>query len=98
MVICPYNVRKFPSEAYVENLMVQARKIKYDIVGLLGEQKLLLLHAVLRLEKNVRHQIRRRRKRSHQDALDHEERFVRELTNRPRLNQSFCLCTDIKLR
>ncbi|EYC37785.1 hypothetical protein Y032_0766g2174 [Ancylostoma ceylanicum] len=34
MTICTFNARTLASEASIEDLMVQARKIKYDIIGL----------------------------------------------------------------
>ncbi|VDP48849.1 unnamed protein product [Heligmosomoides polygyrus] len=34
MTICTYNARTLASEASVEDLMMQARKIKYDVIGL----------------------------------------------------------------
>ncbi|KAK6735605.1 hypothetical protein RB195_018678 [Necator americanus] len=34
MTICTYNARTFVSDAAIEDLMMQARKIKYDVIGL----------------------------------------------------------------
>ncbi|EYB98980.1 hypothetical protein Y032_0126g1336 [Ancylostoma ceylanicum] len=34
MTICIFNARTLTSEASIEDLMVQARKIKYDVIGL----------------------------------------------------------------
>ncbi|EYB87785.1 hypothetical protein Y032_0257g400 [Ancylostoma ceylanicum] len=34
MTICTFNARKLASEASIEDLMVQARKIRYDVIGL----------------------------------------------------------------
>ncbi|KAK6749637.1 hypothetical protein RB195_001942 [Necator americanus] len=34
MAICTYNARTFTSEAAIEDLMMQAKKIKYDVIGL----------------------------------------------------------------
>ncbi|VDO36753.1 unnamed protein product [Haemonchus placei] len=34
MAICTFKARKLASEACIEDLMMQARKIKYDVVGL----------------------------------------------------------------
>ncbi|WKX90251.1 hypothetical protein Q1695_009248 [Nippostrongylus brasiliensis] len=34
MTICTYNARTLASDASVEDLMMQARKIKYDVIGL----------------------------------------------------------------
>ncbi|EYB86588.1 hypothetical protein Y032_0276g1086 [Ancylostoma ceylanicum] len=34
MTICTFNARTFASEASIEDLMMQARKIRYDVIGL----------------------------------------------------------------
>ena len=34
MTICTYNARTLASDASIEDLMMQARKIKYDVIGL----------------------------------------------------------------
>ncbi|KAK6743145.1 hypothetical protein RB195_010419 [Necator americanus] len=34
MTICTYNARTLASEAAIENLMIQGKKIKYDVIGL----------------------------------------------------------------
>ncbi|KAK6765512.1 hypothetical protein RB195_025429 [Necator americanus] len=34
MAICTYDARTFASEAAIEDLMMQAKKIKYDVIGL----------------------------------------------------------------
>ena len=34
MAICTFNARTLASEACIEDLMMQARKIKYDVIGL----------------------------------------------------------------
>ncbi|KAK6735635.1 hypothetical protein RB195_018697 [Necator americanus] len=34
MTICTYNARTLASEAAIEDLMMQAKKIKYDVIGL----------------------------------------------------------------
>ncbi|VDO74272.1 unnamed protein product [Heligmosomoides polygyrus] len=34
MTICTHNARTLASEASVEDLMIQARKIKHDVIGL----------------------------------------------------------------
>ncbi|KIH44606.1 hypothetical protein ANCDUO_25368 [Ancylostoma duodenale] len=34
MTVCTFNARTLASEASIEDLMVQARKIKYDVIGL----------------------------------------------------------------
>lgn len=47
MVICTSNARTLASEECVEDLMMQARKIRYDVIGLneLGRHR--PLHAML---------------------------------------------------
>ncbi|KAK6741183.1 hypothetical protein RB195_009190 [Necator americanus] len=34
MTICTYNARALASEAAIEDLMMQAKKIEYDVIGL----------------------------------------------------------------
>ncbi|RCN51699.1 hypothetical protein ANCCAN_02059 [Ancylostoma caninum] len=34
MTVCTFNARTLPSEASIEDLMMQARKIRYDVIGL----------------------------------------------------------------
>ncbi|ETN79311.1 hypothetical protein NECAME_09913 [Necator americanus] len=34
MKICTYNVRRLASDTAIEDLMMQARKFKYDVIGL----------------------------------------------------------------
>ncbi|ETN72418.1 hypothetical protein NECAME_18865 [Necator americanus] len=34
MAICTYNARTLASEAAIEDLMMQAKKIKYNVIGL----------------------------------------------------------------
>ncbi|KAK6763143.1 hypothetical protein RB195_023741 [Necator americanus] len=34
MAICTYNARTLASEAAIEDLMMQTKKIKYDVIGL----------------------------------------------------------------
>ncbi|EYC03363.1 hypothetical protein Y032_0094g2713 [Ancylostoma ceylanicum] len=34
MTICTFNARTLASEASIEDLMVQLRKIRYDVIGL----------------------------------------------------------------
>ncbi|VDO80902.1 unnamed protein product [Heligmosomoides polygyrus] len=45
MTICTYNARTLASEASVEDLMMQARKIKYDVIGLTETRRHHPLHA-----------------------------------------------------
>ncbi|VDO83393.1 unnamed protein product [Heligmosomoides polygyrus] len=45
MTICTYNARTLASEASVEDLMMQARKIKYDVIGLTETRRHPPLHA-----------------------------------------------------
>ncbi|VDO93403.1 unnamed protein product [Heligmosomoides polygyrus] len=45
MTICTYNARTLASEASVEDLMMQARKIKYDVIGLTETRTHHPLHA-----------------------------------------------------
>ncbi|VDP48751.1 unnamed protein product [Heligmosomoides polygyrus] len=45
MTICTYNARTLASEAYVEDLMMQAKKIKYDVIGLTEKRRHHPLHA-----------------------------------------------------
>ncbi|KAK6765943.1 hypothetical protein RB195_025702 [Necator americanus] len=45
MAICTYNARTLVSEAAIEDLMMQAKKIKYDVIGL-TETRRHLLNAV----------------------------------------------------
>ncbi|VDL82498.1 unnamed protein product [Nippostrongylus brasiliensis] len=46
MTICTYNARTLASDASVEDLMMQARKIKYDVIGLTETRRHRPLHAV----------------------------------------------------
>ncbi|VDO96383.1 unnamed protein product [Heligmosomoides polygyrus] len=45
MTICTYNASTLVSEASVEDLMMQARKIKYDVIGLTETRRHHPLHA-----------------------------------------------------
>ncbi|VDP05417.1 unnamed protein product [Heligmosomoides polygyrus] len=45
VTICTYNARTLASEASVEDLMMQARKIKYDVIGLTEMRRHHPLHA-----------------------------------------------------
>ncbi|VDP18346.1 unnamed protein product [Heligmosomoides polygyrus] len=51
MTICTYNYRTLALEASVEDLMMQARKIKYDVIGL-AETRRYHPYTPLTLEKN----------------------------------------------
>ncbi|VDO34489.1 unnamed protein product [Haemonchus placei] len=46
MAICTSNARTLASEACIEDLMMQARKIKYDVIGLTEMRGQRPLHAV----------------------------------------------------
>ncbi|XGW32199.1 hypothetical protein V3C99_010407 [Haemonchus contortus] len=46
MAICTFNARTLASEACIEDLMMQARKIKYDVIGLTETRRHRPLHAV----------------------------------------------------
>ncbi|KAK6734137.1 hypothetical protein RB195_017735 [Necator americanus] len=46
MTICTYNVRTLASEAAIEGLMMQAKKINYDIIGLTETRRRHSLNAV----------------------------------------------------
>ncbi|KAK6727478.1 hypothetical protein RB195_005267 [Necator americanus] len=46
MAICTYKARTFASEAAIEDLMMQAKKIKYDVIGLTETRRRHPLNAV----------------------------------------------------
>ncbi|VDL80637.1 unnamed protein product [Nippostrongylus brasiliensis] len=46
MTICTYNARALASDASIEELMMQARKIKYSVIGLTETRRHRPLHAV----------------------------------------------------
>uniref|UniRef100_A0A7I4Y071 Reverse transcriptase domain-containing protein n=1 Tax=Haemonchus contortus TaxID=6289 RepID=A0A7I4Y071_HAECO len=46
MAICTFNARTLASEACIEDLMMQARKIKYDVIGLTETRRHRPVHAV----------------------------------------------------
>ncbi|ETN72301.1 hypothetical protein NECAME_04478 [Necator americanus] len=46
MTICTYNARTLASEAAIEGLMMQAKKIKHDVIGLTGTRRGRPLNAV----------------------------------------------------
>ncbi|XGW16332.1 hypothetical protein V3C99_001638 [Haemonchus contortus] len=45
MAICTFNARTLASEACVEDLVMQARKITYDVIGLTETRRYRPLHA-----------------------------------------------------
>ncbi|VDO74853.1 unnamed protein product [Heligmosomoides polygyrus] len=45
MTICTYNARTLASEASIEELMMQGRKIKYDVIGLTETRRHQFVHA-----------------------------------------------------
>uniref|UniRef100_A0A7I5EAV9 Endo/exonuclease/phosphatase domain-containing protein n=1 Tax=Haemonchus contortus TaxID=6289 RepID=A0A7I5EAV9_HAECO len=46
MAVCTFNARTLASEACIEDLVMQARKIKYDVIGLTEMRRHRPLHAV----------------------------------------------------
>ncbi|KAK6728756.1 hypothetical protein RB195_006046 [Necator americanus] len=53
MAICTYNARTLASEAAIEDLMMQAKKIKYDVIGLTETRRHVTLSTpFMKLEKN----------------------------------------------
>ncbi|ETN76202.1 hypothetical protein NECAME_11868 [Necator americanus] len=46
MTICTYNARTLASEEAIEDLMMQAKKIKYDVIGLTEMRRRHLLNVV----------------------------------------------------
>ncbi|KAK6739384.1 hypothetical protein RB195_008080 [Necator americanus] len=46
MAICTYNARTLASEAAIEDLIMQAKKIKYDVIGLTETRRRHPLNAV----------------------------------------------------
>ncbi|XGW08333.1 hypothetical protein V3C99_011003 [Haemonchus contortus] len=46
MAICTFNARTLASEACIEEMMMQASKIKYDVIGLTETRRHRPLHAV----------------------------------------------------
>ncbi|KAK6735663.1 hypothetical protein RB195_018723 [Necator americanus] len=51
MTICTYNARTLASEAAIEDLMMQAKKIKYDVIGLTETRRRHPLNAVNETEE-----------------------------------------------
>ncbi|ETN76583.1 hypothetical protein NECAME_11588 [Necator americanus] len=46
VTICTHNARTLASEAAIKDLMMQAKKIKYDVIGLTGTRRRHPLNAV----------------------------------------------------
>uniref|UniRef100_A0A7I4YB03 Endo/exonuclease/phosphatase domain-containing protein n=1 Tax=Haemonchus contortus TaxID=6289 RepID=A0A7I4YB03_HAECO len=53
MAICAFNARTLALEACIEDLMMQARKIKYDVIGLTETRRHRPLHAVFETEEEL---------------------------------------------
>ncbi|XGW33881.1 hypothetical protein V3C99_017957 [Haemonchus contortus] len=53
MAICASNAQSLASEACIEDLMMQARKIKYGVIGLTETRRRRPLHAVFENEKEL---------------------------------------------
>ncbi|KAK6745000.1 hypothetical protein RB195_011609 [Necator americanus] len=53
MTICTYNARTVASEAAIEDLMMQAKKIKYDVIGLIETRRRHPLNAVYETGEEV---------------------------------------------
>ena len=53
MAICTYNARMLASEAVIEDLMMQAKKIKYDVIGLTETRRRHPLNAVYETEEEL---------------------------------------------
>nr|CDJ86408.1 Endonuclease exonuclease phosphatase domain containing protein [Haemonchus contortus] len=53
MAICTLNARTLASEACIEDLMMQAKKIKYDVIGLSETRRHRPLHAVFETGEEV---------------------------------------------
>ncbi|XGW10366.1 hypothetical protein V3C99_012118 [Haemonchus contortus] len=51
MTICTSNARTLASEACIEDLMMQARKIKYDVIGMTETSRRRPLHAVFEIRE-----------------------------------------------
>ncbi|KAK6732634.1 hypothetical protein RB195_016786 [Necator americanus] len=56
MTICTYNARTLASEAAIEDLMMQAKKIKYDVIGLIETRGRHPLNAVYESFDHLRRQ------------------------------------------
>ncbi|VDO41087.1 unnamed protein product [Haemonchus placei] len=53
MATCTFNARTLASEACIEDLMMQARKIKYDIIGLTKTKRHCPLHATFETDEEL---------------------------------------------
>ncbi|VDO73487.1 unnamed protein product [Haemonchus placei] len=53
MAICTFSARTLASEACIEDLMMQARKIEYDVIGLTEARRHRPLHAVFENGKEL---------------------------------------------
>ncbi|VDO04331.1 unnamed protein product [Haemonchus placei] len=101
MAICTFGARTLASEACIEDLIMQARKIKYDFIGHTETRRQTPLHAVFKTGMRCRC--------PRQYALGHEHRFIRKLNNQnwtfaikkmwlnPSFNHLRCLLTNIEL-
>ncbi|EYC29772.1 hypothetical protein Y032_0005g2256 [Ancylostoma ceylanicum] len=52
MTICTFNARTLATEVSIEDLMVQARKIRHNSIGLIGTRRHRPLNATFDQEKN----------------------------------------------
>ncbi|WKX89935.1 hypothetical protein Q1695_009069 [Nippostrongylus brasiliensis] len=83
MTIYTYDARTLASDASVEDLMMQARKIKYSVIGLTETRRHRPPHAVFDTgeERNMQQQRRWWNRCPRQHELGHEHRFVRTTYN-----------------
>nr|CDJ89124.1 unnamed protein product [Haemonchus contortus] len=77
MAICAFDARTLASETCIEDLMMHARKINYDAIGLTETRRHRQLHALF----DCGEERRRRCVCSRQHALGYEHRFVGKLNN-----------------
>ncbi|VDO54546.1 unnamed protein product [Haemonchus placei] len=54
MATCTFNARTLASEACIEDLMMQARKIKYHVIGVTETRRHRLLHATFKIGRRHR--------------------------------------------
>ncbi|XGW28257.1 hypothetical protein V3C99_008225 [Haemonchus contortus] len=73
MAICTFNAWTVASEACIKDLMIQARKIKYNVIGLTEARRRRPLHVVLGTGEELRRCPRHALLVTH--ALGHEYRF-----------------------
>ena len=52
VTICTYNARTLASESSIEDLLTQARMIRYDVIGLAETRRRHPFNAVYDMEKN----------------------------------------------